>query len=765
MPKYVNGAGSSHTPDQTILRRTLFLMGACGIAAFIILAGKLFQLQILQHDYYEGKAVEQQVRNTNITASRGTIYDANNKILAMSASVDSIYISPYEIKRNGEDPALIARGLSEILGVDYDSIIEKTEKTNSWYETIAKKVEQDVADAVREFKNENNLLGIKIEADTKRYYPYSSLAAHVIGFVGTDNNGLSGVESKYEDYLKGVNGRIVRAKNSKGTDMLFTKFEDYYDAENGDDVYLTIDSAIQYYLEKHLENAVNDYDILNGAAAIAMDVKTGAILGMASMGGFDLNNYQMVDEASQELINNAATDEEKATLLYDAQQSQWRNKALSDNYEPGSTFKIITLAMALEENEVSLSDGFFCGGNTAVLGRDDPVKCWRTTGHGSQTLTQAVQHSCNVAFVNIGMRVGAEKFYEYAKAFGFFDPTGIDLGGETDSLWWPEEEFMNTKNLSSLAAASFGQTFNITPLQLITAVSACANGGYLMEPYVVREIRDSEGGVVYEHEQSAVRQVISEETSKTICEILESVVGDKDEGTGRNAYVAGYRVAGKTGTSEDVKKLADTGIKEYKVSFIGFAPADDPQVAVLVILDNPRQPSAVYTSGGQMAAPVVGKIFADVLPYMEVEAQYTEEEMVYVDKTVPDLKDMGVEAAKSKLAELGLTARVMGEGSMVTAQLPNPNAVIGAKSEVILYAGTEPSGEMEMVPDLTGLSIAQARTQLGYYGLFLRTSGGGSASESDAAVVVSQAVSAGSEVRHGAVIEISVVDNRDLGHY
>ena len=341
-----------------MLRRTLFLLVVCGIVAFIVLAAKLFQIQVLQHDYYESLAIEQQVRETKVSASRGTIYDTNMKILAMSASADTIYISPAEIEIYNEDPYLIASGLSEILGVDYDGVLVKCGDTDSWYKTIAVKVEQEVSDKVREFKNENDLKGVKIENDTKRYYPYSSLASNVIGFVGTDNYGLLGLESFYDEVLTGTNGRIVRAKNSIGTDMLFTKFEDYYDAENGNDLVLTIDSTIQYYVEKHLSQAVEDYDVQNGAACIAMDPNTGKILAMVSLGNFDLNNYQAVSEEEQTQIDEEEDEAVKDLLLYNAQQEQWRNKAISDTIEPGSTFKIITLSMALEEGVVNLDDTF-----------------------------------------------------------------------------------------------------------------------------------------------------------------------------------------------------------------------------------------------------------------------------------------------------------------------------------------------------------------------------------------------------------------------
>lgn len=757
-----------------MLRRTLFLMIVCGIVAFAVLGLRLFKLQIIDHDFYETAAIEQQVRETTVTAARGTIYDTNLKILAMSASVDNIYISPAEIKLYDEDPTLIAQGLSEILGVDYESILAKTANTKSWYQTISRKVEPEISDKVREFKNEYDLKGVKIEEDSKRYYPYSSLAAQVIGFVGSDNTGLSGVELYDNSTLTGVNGRIVRAKNAAGTDMLFTNFEDYYDAQDGEDVVLTIDSTIQYYVEKHLEQAVRDYDVQNGACAIAMDVNTGAVLAMASLGNFDLNNYQIVDEDVQAIIDSEADETKKQELLNEAQLLQWRNKAISDTYEPGSTFKIITLSMALNEGVISTNDTFYCSGSVDVTGRTEPVNCWKTTGHGSQTLTQALQHSCNVAFVNIGLRVGAEKFYDYCEAFGFFnsssDPdaqlsgkTGIDLGGESGSIWWSENKFSNPNDKSELAAASFGQTFNITPLQLITAVSACTNGGYLMKPYLVKETLNSDGTSASKTEPTVVRQVISSETSKTVCSLLEQVVGDRNEGTGKNAYVAGYRIGGKTGTSTNTTIEATTGEKKYIVSFIGVAPIDNPKIAILVLLDCPSSSTGIYISGGQMGAPTVGKMFADILPYMGYQPQYTAEELTTVDKTVPDLEGMTSAEALSKAESNGLTARIIGTGGTVTVQIPAANSVVAAGSQIIIYCDAAPSAEMELVPDLTGMTYSVARQNLGSLALYVKASG--PITDSTAVVVTNQSIAAGTSVPHGTIVEVTVADTSNLGRY
>ena len=776
MTEGANGRRTGGGPNRMMLRRTLFLLSVCGIAAFIVLAAKLYDIQIVHHDEYEAAAIAQQVRETTVSAARGTLYDRNGRILAISAGVDTIYISPAEIERGHEDAEAIAKGLSEILGVDYETILKRAQNTKSWYEVVARKVEPEVSEKVREFKAEGGYSGIKIEADTKRYYPNGSLASHVIGFVGLENKGLGGIEARYDSLLSGKNGYVMRSTTAAGTDMLYSSYEDYVDAEDGQSLSLTIDSTIQYYIEKHLAQAVADYDIQNGAAAICMEVDTGAILSMASLGNFDLNDYQTISAEAEAEIRAAAQSDEEYNELYSlAQQLQWRNKAISDTYEPGSTFKIITLAMALEEGVVSENSSFYCGGSMNVLGRGSPLKCWKYGGHGSQSLTQAVQHSCNVAFVNIGQLVGEEKFYEYAEGFGFIDrtqdtsqqltaKTGIDLGGESGSIWWSEDVFCNPENLSQLAAASFGQTFNITPIQLITAVSACVNGGRLMKPYLVQSVEDSDGNIVSQTEPELVRQVISEETSATVRNILEQVVGDQKEGTGHNAYVAGYRIGGKTGTStKTTEEIA--GNKEYIVSFIGFAPADDPEIAILVLLDDPSSESGIYISGGQMAAPVVGKMMADILPYLDYEPEYTDAELENIDRPVPEVAGMSLAEAQRALTESGFKSRIIGEGDTVTDQLPRSGVVIASGSEVLLYAGQSPAPTQETMPDVRGLSYAEAVERLGDIGVYL--SSGNSSTDAANLIVSGQSIAPGTAVEHGTVVDVTLYlnDTSMLGIY
>ncbi|MCD7853103.1 MAG: PASTA domain-containing protein [Oscillospiraceae bacterium] len=755
MPNQTRPHGGNQ-PNRRMLRRALFLLIVCGIVAFGVLIAKLYQIQITQHDLYESEAITQQVRSTTVDSGRGTIYDRNGKILAMSATVDTIYISPIEIIMYDEDPVFIAQNLSEILDVDYGEILERTGETDSWYQVVARRVEQDVADQVREFKNEYDLKGVKIETDSKRYYLYSTLASHVIGFVGYENTGLAGIELQLDDELTGTAGRVVRAKNAYGTDMLYTKFEDYYDAEDGCDVTLTIDTTIQYYMEKHLQQAVDDYGVQDGAAAIAMDVNTGEILGMVSLGNFDLNDYQAVSEETQAEIDAAETEEEKSALLTAAQQAQWHNNAVEDMYEPGSTFKPITMAMALQEGVVTADSTFYCGGVWKVAGDTDEGRhCWLLTGHGMQTLTQCLQHSCNVALMQIAQLVGAEKFYEYVDAFGLNEKTGIELSGEAGSLWWDSELFCNPYNQTQLAAASFGQTFNITPLQLIRAMCAVVNGGYLMQPYLVKQVTDSEGNTVLQKEPTVIRQVISEETSEIMRGILEQVVSDSTEGTGKNAYVSGYRIGGKTGTSTDTVTEAATGAKKYIVLFIGFAPADDPEICILVLLKNPSSDTGVAVSGGNMGAPTVANMMADILPYLGVEAVYSEDEAENMDHSVPNLVGLSLEEAEQTLIAQGFTSRVIGSGGSITAQLPAANAVVAAGSQILLYADSEIPEAQEEVPDLTGLTYEIARERMGWVALYINTDYANAANIQNA-IITQQSIEAGTFVDYGTVIKVTL---------
>ena len=763
--------------DRLTRRRTVILMFLCGLVAFIVLIAQLAKIMIGEHDRYESAAVENQVRSTTVTASRGTIYDTNGIILAQSATVETIYVSPHELAEYGEDKVAVTKMLSEVLDVDYDTIMRKWDDTDSWYSTVRLKVEQDLADQVRAyinggFKDDPNyhdnspdqkvtergyLCSVHLLEDSKRYYPYSSLGSQIIGFVGTENKGLEGLEAMYNEALSGVNGRIVRAATAQGTDMLFTGYEDYADASDGDSLVLTLNTTVQYYLKKNIEQAIADNEILNGGIGIVMEVKTGRILGMISVPDYDLNNFSTLDPYYQEKLDaqwqngeGSMTAEEYNEKYLELLQLQWRNRAITDTYEPGSTFKIITLASALEEGVVTPEDHFYCGGSTMILGRTDPLHCWKHAGHGDQTLAQSAQNSCNVAFANIGLKLGAKRFYDYMEAFGFFEKTGIDLYGESSSIWWSEDVFEDPNNHSQLASASFGQTFNITPIQLITAISATMNGGYLMKPYVVQQVLAADGTVKASVSPTVVRQVISEETSAKVRSIIESVVSSPT-GTGKNASVAGYSVGGKTGTSEKVGQQSD----EYMVSFIGVAPMEDPQVAVLVILDSPDPRSGIYISGGGMVAPCVGNILADILPYLGIEESTGS---AAANVSVPNVRSEALADAKAQMEAQGFKVRVEGTGDTVTDQAPVGNMKIAAGSTVILYAGGEKPKDAVFVPDMTGKSFTAAKQYLEAFGLFVKTAGV-MPTDSNTIVVQRQSVSPGEQVNYGTIIEIGLIDN------
>ena len=743
--------------NRSTIGRTRVLMIVCGIVAFIVLLAQLYKVMIIDHDRYQSEAVEQQVRETTITAARGTIFDTNMKMLAVSASVDTVYISPVEMRSYNEDPEFIALNLSNILGVDYNKIMSKWENTNSWYEVVARKIDRDLSEKVLEFKNTYNLASLHIIEDTKRYYPYSTLAAHTLGFVGAENTGLEGIETYYDKYLSGVNGRIVRATTSEGLDLLYSGYENYYDAKDGHSIVLTIDTTAQFYLEKYLEQAIEDYDVKNGAMGIIMDVNTGAVIGMSTMPDYDLNDYlNLSDKTKAELDALNLSQEEYNKAYANALEASWRNRVISDTYEPGSTFKIITLASAMEEGVARENDIINCGGNIMVKGRgaDDPVNCWKREGHGPQTLVEAAQHSCNVAFVSIALKLGADKFYDYIQSFGLMDKTGIDLYGESSSIWWAKSDYTDPYDYSSLAASAFGQTFNITPLQLITAVSAVANGGRLMQPYIVSKILNEDGSVAQTREPTLIRQVISEETSARVNAILETVVSAKG-GTGKNAYVAGYRIAGKTGTSEKIGQVSD----DYVVSFIGYAPADDPKIAVIVLLDSPSPDSGFAVSGGAMAAPVVANIMSDVLPHLGVEPIYSDDDANTINIKLPNLSGYTRDDAVDTLRALGFDVTVIGNGDIITDQVPGANVQIASGQKLTVYAGESKTETTTQMPNVFGMSYAQAKATLNAAGLYVRVAGATLRNNAPTIAVSRQSVAAGASVLVGMVVEITLVDN------
>jgi len=726
-----------------MFKRLMTLIVLLGIVCFIVIGVRLFNLQVTNYQFYQDKAVEQQTRDKIVMPQRGTIYDSNLKPLAMSATAEMVTLEPVKID-DAEQGELIARTLSEILDLDYDTVLKKAQKKSS-YEIIKRGVEKDTTDKIREFIKENKLDSIYMVEDSKRYYPYGNFASRIIGFVGTDNQGLDGIEAVYDSKLSGTPGRIITAKNAKGDDMS-SGYEKYYDAQNGDGIVLTIDEVVQHFLEKNLEIAHQDNRLAKQATGIIMNVKTGEILAMSSKPDYDPNDpWTISDEGIMAEIDGLSGDE-RSEAIKEARTEQWRNMAVQDAYEPGSTFKIITSAMALEEGSFSNDSTFYCGGSIMVEGWPKPIGCWKAGGHGTQTFAQAVQNSCNPAFVRIGQAVGNSKFKEYFTAFGLMEKTGIDLPGEATGIFFSDSSF----NLVELSVAAFGQTFKITPIQLITAVAAAANGGNLIKPHLVKQIIDADGNVKETVEPTVIRQVISKENSKQLCKILESVVKD---GTGKNAYVSGYRVGGKTGTSVKTDIQNQTGQTDLRIaSFCGIAPADDPEIAVLVLLDEPQ---VIQKTGGITAAPVVGRIMADVLPYLGVEAQYTADELALKDINIPLLTGMTLSDAEKTLSGKSINYEIVGDGSTVTDQVPAAGATVPSTAKVILYMdGEKPNNPIEL-PDLIRLTPTQVKNQLDKLGLYIKTTG---ATGNGNIVVTKQTPSAGQTVYAGDVITIEFTD-------
>ncbi len=728
---------SARRANRIIQTRTLLLLGVFGVLTFVLLFAKLYHWQITEHDELQSVAVRQQTLRTTVEASRGTIYDRNGTILAMSASAEDIFLSPKEIVENDQDQNLIANGLAEILNLDAADILKKMEKTNSQYEILKKKADDEPADKVREFINKNELRGVFLRPTSKRSYPKGTLASQVIGFAN-DNGGSMGLEATYNDELTGENGMVVTARDRDGRSVLY-QYDQYFDAENGCDLHTTLDTTIQYYLEKGVQELEARFGTGKGATGIVMDVNTGAVLAMASLPTYDLNAPGKV---YNDFLTSGMTEEQIEENMKDLLNKQWRSKAINDTYEPGSTFKTLTLAMALEENVVDLNTGFYCGGNTTIEGQK--IWCSKRTGHGQQNLTQAFANSCNPAFINIGLRVGNAKFYQYMQDFGLLEKTGIDTTGEASGFANSEIKYSTL----ALACYAFGQNFNVTPVALLAAQCACVNGGYLYTPYLVEEITDQDGNVVSRHDATPIRQVISAETSALVRDIMEYEV---TTGTGKNGQVAGYRIGGKTGTAD---KVGGNVI----VSFVCFAPADDPQVMMLLTLDEPNKWTGTYVSGGNMVAPVASSVMGEILPYLGIEPSYTAEELVGADKTVPNVVGLSKDAAAERLSANGFSFRTVGSGDTVTDQTPAGGAIVPNSAEIILYLGAEKSGEKCIVPNVVGDSAATANQKIVNAGLIMGVSGATNASSSTVRAI-SQSIAAGTEVEAGTVVRVQFSDS------
>ena len=730
--------------NRVIQTRTFVLMLIMGIGMFFLLFFKLYNLQITRHEELQAKAVSQQTRSSVVTASRGAIYDASGNILAISSTAETIFLSPKEINdalNDEENPVawtkeVLAAALAKILDVSEEGILKKMARTDSMYEVLKFRVEEDIADQVRQYINDNKVKGVYLTTDAKRYYPYGDLAAQVIGFVGVDYTGLFGLEAEYDKELQGRSGLVVTAKANQQNDLLY-EYSQYFDPENGDELQVTLEATVQYYLEKGMKDMCDAYSPANGATGIVLDVRNGGILAMASFPNYDLNDYATVtDKTLLEQMERGELDEEGA------QQKQWRNKALNDTYEPGSTFKILTLSAALEEGLIDKTTSVNCSGSVNISGHT--IHCSNKAGHGLQNLEQTVGNSCNPAFISYGLKLGTEKFYQYMRSFGIMSATGVDLGGEATGVFAADANFTQL----DLACYAFGQNFTVTPLALIAAQAACVNGGYLYTPHFAQQITDSDGNVIWQHDDTPVRQVISEETSATVRECLEYVVAS---GTGKNGQVAGYRIGGKTGT-------ADKGQSgDVVVSCLCFAPADDPQIMMLITMDTPSRSTGTYVSGGNMVAPYSSAIMAEILPYLGIEPSYSAEELMGVDTTVPNVIGMSVEEAKDRLKERGFACKVEGDGETITDQTPVGGAIIPGKSTVVLYAGAEKPDKMCTVPSLVGRTAAEANTAATNAGLLIRFTGTTS-SESNTVLVFSQELEAGTEVPAGTVITVRLGD-------
>lgn len=724
--------------NANLKKRCLSAIAVILVFGFGIDILRLFWFQVIKADEYRIKAEAQQLSDTVISADRGVIYDASMNVLAESAAAWLVYINPSEIKDDAQ-ANLIASGLSEIFGdVDAETILKKIGNRKYSYVKIKDKIAYNIKSKVVEFRKENDLYSvIGIDPDTKRYYPFGNFASTVIGMTNSDNNGRAGIELKYNDTLTGTPGRIITARDAN-SGLMQSNYETKYDAEQGTSLVLTIDKSVQYYLEKGLAQAVKDNDALS-AYGIVMDVNTGAILGMATMPDYNLNEPSVLTDPAILAELEKITDEDEYDVAYNnAVFMSWRNKAISDTYEPGSVFKLFTAAAGIEEGVVNLNSTYNCVG--AIQVADNRIRCHNHDGHGTQDLTKGLMNSCNPFFITIGQNLGTDRFYKYFEAFGFTKKTNIDLPAEANPVADVTYHSKENMGISQLSSSAFGQTFQVSAIQMITAVSAIANGGKLMEPYVVAKKLDHEGNTVYESEPQAKRQVISESTSKTVLSMMEKVVSD---GTGRNAYIPGYRVAGKTGTSE---KLTVDG--EYIASFVGCAPADDPQIAVLIIIDEPQ--GAVH-GGGAIAAPVAGSVIEQTLEYMNVEPVYTPEELSKLNATTPDVCGLTVSGAKASLEKQNFTARVVGNGEKVISQYPVSGQSIPMNGVVVLYTQTDTTETSSTVPDLIGLSISDANQRAVNSGYNIRISGASLDSE---VVSYRQSIEEGTEASLGSTITV-----------
>ena len=753
-------------------RRICLVMLLLGGLAFVPVFWRLYDLMVKNYDRYAALALRNQTRTTTVAAQRGEIYDRNMNILATSVHVENVYLDPHELKQSKADLEEISRALGEILEKDPQWILQQAQDIKKRYKQVGTRVETETAAKIRDFINSRDISGIHLEPSTRRTYPFGSLAAQVIGFTNAGGDGSEGVEAGYNAYLTGKAGRVITTKGNNEMDMPFS-YENYVSSRKGDSLILTLDTTVQMCLEKQLQTAVDRYAVQNGAFGLVMNAKTGEILAMATLGSYDPNRYleiadeqtalrleQLRDTYQSQIEGSEAYESGKkaySEALDAARLKQWRNRVLSDGYEPGSTFKVLTMAAALDCGAIDLNTPFHCTGSQQIPGRAQLLHCWRSAGHGAEKTPQALQNSCNIAFAHIALKLGGERFYEYVEKFGILEKTGIDLAGESKGIFFDKALVTNTDKwgTASLTSGSFGQTFKITPLQLVRAIASVVNGGYLLEPYLVSEIVDAEGNTVMRAEPTVTRQTISKETSDTMRELIRSVV---TEGTAKNASVAGFSIGGKTGTSEKIDVFDENGqrVQDKIVSFVGIAPMEDPEYIVLAALDTPSRETGIYISGGVMAAPTVGAVMADILPYLGVEKRFSPEDPAGAETEVEDVCGLTAEDAARKLKASGLTARNLGSGETVTGQIPAPGERIPAGSQVLLYLGEEPEEWMVSVPDFTGMHRQQAAEAAGEQGLYLLVTGNGEISPK--VTVTAQSIPKDTQVPPGTTITLEFTD-------
>lgn len=770
---------NNRTDRKTAKRVFWVFMAFVAIAAVVV--GRLAEYQIKEREYYEGKVLNQLTIQTEINPERGTIYDRNGNILATNKTVYNVILSPKDIhyrmdeneKKNSDNDGgndvkyefadaeyginyigyeldeMITEVLSKYLGVERQPILDKIAKEERQYEVVKNNIDTELSEKIKAFIAEFDLKKqIYFVASSKRYYPHGDLACHVIGFTNSDGVGIYGLEAFYNNVLEGTSGKYVLAQDANYKDMPF-EYERLIEAQNGYNIKTTIDIYIQYELENQLEKTYVESGAGNRVAGIVMDVDTGEILAMAVYPTFDLNSPYTLDEYSQAELDEMGLDPESKeyteayyTLLY----SMWNNKNLTETYEPGSTFKLITTAMAFEEDVISENDMFTCTGGLVVDGWPRPISCAKETGHGTVTFRYGLQQSCNPTLMQVAAKIGREKFYEYFLAFGYGGKTGIDLPGEVAGIYTPYNQFGGV----SLAVYSFGQTFKTTPIQQIRAVSAVANGGYLVTPHVLKDVMDDDGVVIQSYKTDRVRQVVSESTCELITDILEE--GVATDGAAKNAYVKGYRVAAKTGTSEKRDEYDENGNTPFRVgSTVAYAPADDPQISTLIMVDKPLG-GVVY--GGSVAAPYVSNLLSYILPYVGIEPQYSTEELAALDVVVSNYVGATVENSLIDLSWRKFKYEIVGNGDVVTAQVPEVGSKISSDTGLlILYTGDAVPSDDVLVPDLMGMSAYNANTTAVSAGLNVTFTG---STNGTTATVVGQYPAAGTYVPRGTVIEIEL---------